>query len=210
MQNFSCSSLNSGQQIQLQDSRDQKMYWVGKLPDGNCWMTQNLDLDLSTSRTLTPSDTNISSNWTPRTSTTTTISGYNSDTGRSYDAGNQAYEGSYNANDPTTAHYLVGNYYQWSAATAGYTGTSQSTQSICPAGWTLASQSQFQTLINNGLSGSNLMYAILACRYLVQSLCFSNIITAIANAIIAFLAFLGYNYFAYDIASSEWRGRHEG
>ena len=172
MQNFSCSSLNSGQQIQLQDSRDQKMYWVGKLPDGNCWMTQNLDLDLSTSRTLTPSDTNISSNWTPRTSTTTTISGYNSDTGRSYDAGNQAYEGSYNANDPTTAHYLVGNYYQWSAATAGYTGTSQSTQSICPAGWTLPSQSQFQTLINNGLSGSNLMnapYYLLRGGYLTYS-----------------------------------------
>ena len=159
MQNFSCSSLGSDQQIQLQDSRDGKMYWVGKLPDGNCWMTQNLDLDLSTSTTLTPADTNISSNWTPRTSTTTTISGYNSDTGKSYDAGNQAYEGSYNENDPTTAHYLVGNYYQWSAATAGYTGTSQSTQSICPKGWTLPSQSQFQQLINSGLSGSNFMNA---------------------------------------------------
>lgn len=159
MQNFSCSSLNSGQQIQLQDSRDQKMYWVGKLPDGNCWMTQNLDLDLSTSKTLTSADTNISGNWTPKTSTTTTISGYNSDTGKSYDAGNQAYEGTYNPSDPTTAHYLVGNYYQWSAATAGYTGTSQSTQSICPAGWTLPSQSQFQQLINSGLSGSNFMNA---------------------------------------------------
>ena len=56
-------------------------------------------------------------------------------------------------------HYHVGNYYQWSAATAGYTGTSQSTQSICPKGWTLPSQSQFQALINSGLNGSNFMNA---------------------------------------------------
>ena len=156
---FTCFSMTEGDQIQLVDTRDHKVYWVGKLNDGNCWMTQNLDLDLSTSKTLTPDNTDIFSNWTPRTGTTTTISGYNSDTGKSYDAGNQAYEGSYNANYPTTAHYLVGNYYQWSAATAGYTGTSQSTQSICPKGWTLPSQSQFQQLINSGLSGSNSMNA---------------------------------------------------
>lgn len=151
MQNFSCSSLSSGKQIQLQDSRDQKMYWVGKLPDGNCWMTQNLDLDLSTGTTLTPDNTNIPSNWTPSTSTTTSISGYNSDTGKSYNPGDKYYEGT------GSEHYHVGNYYQWSAATAGYTGTSQSTQSICPKGWTLPSQNQFQQLINSGLSGSNFM-----------------------------------------------------
>lgn len=143
----------------LKDTRDGKYYWVAKLADGNCWMTQNLDLDLSTSKTLTSADTNISKNWTPSTSTTTTISGYNSDTGKSYNPGDKYYEGSYSASDPTTMHYHVGNYYQWSAATAGYTGTSQSTQSICPKGWTLPSQSQFQQLINSGLSGSNFMNA---------------------------------------------------
>lgn len=31
---------------QLIDSRDGKSYWVAKLADGNCWMTQNLALDL--------------------------------------------------------------------------------------------------------------------------------------------------------------------
>ena len=163
MQNFTasqCNSMAEGDQIQLLDSRDGKTYWIGKLTDGNCWMTQNLDLDLSTSKTLTPDNTNISSNWTPRTSTTTTISGYSSpDTGKSYNPGDKYYEGSYSASDPTTMHYHVGNYYQWSAATAGYTGTSQSTQSICPKGWTLPSQSQFQQLINSGLSGSNSMNA---------------------------------------------------
>lgn len=131
------------------------MYWVGKLPDNNCWMTQNLDLDLSTSKTLTPDNTNISSSWTPKTSTTTTISGYNSDTGKSYNPGDVYYENT----SGTDQHYHVGNYYQWSAATAGYTGTSQSTQSICPKGWILPSKSQFQALLNSGLSGSNFMNA---------------------------------------------------
>ena len=177
MQNFNCSALSSGQQIQLQDSRDQKMYWVGKLPDGNCWMTQNLDLDLSTSKTLTPADTNIPSNWTPSTSTTTTISGYDFDTGKSYNPGDKYYEGSYSASDPTTMHYHVGNHYQWSAATAGYTGTSQSTQSICPKGWTLPSVSQFQTLVNNGLSGSNFMnapYYLLRGGHIYSSLAYAG------------------------------------
>ena len=177
-----CASVTTsspGNTARLQDTRDNKQYWVAKLADGNCWMTQNLDLDLSTGTTLTPEKTNIPSSWTPKTSTTTTISGYNnSDTGKSYDPGGNSngsddyYEGTYDPNNPETAHYLVGNYYQWSIATAGYTGTSQSTQSICPKGWTLPSQSQFQQLINSGLSGSNFMnapYYLLRGGYLVDS-----------------------------------------
>ncbi len=172
MQDFTVSMCNdltvSGEQIQLTDRRDGKQYWVGKLPDGNCWMTQNLDFDLSTSKTLTPDDTNITSNWTPRISTTTSISGYSSDAGKSYSPGDVYYEDT----SGEDSHYHVGNYYQWSAATAGYTGTSESTQSICPKGWTLPSQSQFQTLINSGLSGSNFMnspYYLLRGGYLVSS-----------------------------------------
>ena len=34
--------------LQLMDERDEKLYWVAKLQDGSCWMTQNLDLDLTT------------------------------------------------------------------------------------------------------------------------------------------------------------------
>lgn len=56
-------------QTQLCDNRDGKIYWVSKLRDGNIWMTQNLDLDLSTSKTLTPADTDITSNWTPERNT---------------------------------------------------------------------------------------------------------------------------------------------
>jgi uncharacterized protein (TIGR02145 family) len=35
-----------GSQLQVIDIRDDKVYWIAKLADGNCWMTQNLDLDL--------------------------------------------------------------------------------------------------------------------------------------------------------------------
>lgn len=172
MQNMTpelCASWDEGYTTRMVDARDGKTYWVAKLADGNCWMTQNLELDLSTSKTLTSADTNIPSTWTPRASTTTTISGYNSDTGKSYNPGDKYYEGT------GSEHYHVGNYYQWSAATAGYTGTSQSTQSICPKGWTLPSQSQFQALINSGLNGSNFMqspYYLLRGGYLRNSTLF--------------------------------------
>ena len=43
------------------------------------------------------------------------------------------------------------------------------------------------------------MCAILTCRYIVQSLCFSNIITAIANTIIDFSVATRYNYFIYEL-----------
>ena len=52
-------------QYQLRDMRDNKKYWVSKLADGNIWMTQNLDLELSPTITLTPKDTDISADWTP-------------------------------------------------------------------------------------------------------------------------------------------------
>ena len=44
-----CKSIDTDGEkgIQLIDIRDDKLYWVAKLKDGNCWMTQNLDLDLS-------------------------------------------------------------------------------------------------------------------------------------------------------------------
>ncbi len=49
-------------EIQLVDDRGNKIYWVAKLKDGHCWMTQNLDLDLSPSRVLTSEDTDLNDN----------------------------------------------------------------------------------------------------------------------------------------------------
>lgn len=43
-----CKSIDVEEsELQLIDIRDDKVYWAAKLKDGNCWMTQNLDLDLT-------------------------------------------------------------------------------------------------------------------------------------------------------------------
>lgn len=57
-----CAASSENDTKRLIDKRDDKYYWVAKLKDGNCWMTQNLELDLG-GRTLTPQDSDVSSNW---------------------------------------------------------------------------------------------------------------------------------------------------
>ena len=47
MQSFNCNSLNAGDVTALTDTRDGQTYTVAKLTDGQCWMTENLRLDLS-------------------------------------------------------------------------------------------------------------------------------------------------------------------
>ena len=73
------ASMIEDQQYTLKDKRDGKTYTVAKLRDGNIWMTQNLDLDLDSSKTYTNLDTDIGWNtstnsydiasWTPLRST---------------------------------------------------------------------------------------------------------------------------------------------
>ena len=169
----------------LKDTRDGKYYWVAKLADGNCWMTQNLDLDLN-SRTLTPADSDVSDDWTYSGSWYTSAA----DGSDSYSAIQGWNLGEYVKTSPTAttsctsysdlsectsqftqvtssmtpyteavnegklpaenvavsgnnydAHYLVGNYYSWPAATAGssnnVSSSSDAADSICPANWRL-------------------------------------------------------------------------
>lgn len=59
---------------QLYDLRDGKKYFVSKLRDGNCWMTQNLAFDLVAGRTLTSADTDVDENWTIPSSTEPNLS----------------------------------------------------------------------------------------------------------------------------------------
>ncbi|MCQ2049700.1 MAG: hypothetical protein MJZ22_01655 [Candidatus Saccharibacteria bacterium] len=65
------ASISEGAEYQLIDSRDGKPYWIGKLPDGQVWMTQNLDLNLDKNVTLTAENTDLNtvSEWTPANST---------------------------------------------------------------------------------------------------------------------------------------------
>ncbi len=104
---------------------------IAKLADGNCWMLDNLKRgSTSGTITLTPSDSNVASNFTLPQVTTGGSQEY--DTPRVYgpvpgDSGS----------DATNYGYL----YNWSAATAGETHTSitsgNAAHSICAAGWRL-------------------------------------------------------------------------
>ena len=72
-----CASVtmeSPGNTARLQDTRDGKYYWVAKLADGNCWMTQNLELDLKSGQLLEPQTSNVSSNWDPHSTTYTSAS----------------------------------------------------------------------------------------------------------------------------------------
>ena len=69
-----CASWEEGYTTRMVDSRDGKYYWVAKLADGNCWMTQNLDLDLTAGVELTPEDSDVSANWNPGATTFTSVS----------------------------------------------------------------------------------------------------------------------------------------
>lgn len=68
-----CQAASVNDTAYLKDERDGKYYWVAKMGDNNCWMTQNLELDLEAGKTLLSADSDMSSNWTPSYSTATKI-----------------------------------------------------------------------------------------------------------------------------------------
>ena len=77
-------------ELQLIDVRDNKVYWVAKLKDGNCWMTQNLDLDITASSTaLNSNNTDISTDESIYTATNTiyTLKGESDAYGYTYENG---------------------------------------------------------------------------------------------------------------------------
>ena len=200
-----CAETEVGTVARLTDARDQKQYWVAKLKDGNCWMTQNLDLDLTNGKALTSADSDVSSNWNPPrtteqpgtiTSANTNTETYSWDLGMYVKSDPDGYSnycdgvkglsdadctsaGWTNVSSMTpmddgsatdvisgstyNAHYLVGNLYQWNAATAGTGGTITSqdaTDSICPKGWQLptsnnSNSGSFQALMNAYSISSN-------------------------------------------------------
>ena len=136
----------------LKDSRDNKEYWVAKHRDDHCWMDQNLALDLDKTKALSSDKTNLTTSWTPLTSTNEEAI-TNVEKALSYNPGDDLYwDGeavssggtiqTHSTTDDSERHYHVGNYYTWAAAVAmDNTSTIGEgvtvKQSICPKNWQL-------------------------------------------------------------------------
>ena len=165
---------NPGDSVQAIDIRDGKQYWVTRLADGNIWMTQNLDFDISANTTLNSQTTDLNEYnvagysdgytklgniiyWTPVNTTisftgTTVTSWVNSNT----------LPCSANKTDSTeTGRTSLGNYYNWTAAIASNNSSTFidgiAKNSICPKNWRLPNTSttnneynEFGKLLYNG------------------------------------------------------------
>ena len=106
-----CKTSTVGQTNRLTDTRDGKLYWVAKLADNQCWMTQNLDLDLSTKTALTPDDSDVSANWTPAMSTQTVLVSGDFDRDTDGDNGVRSFDPGMYANNNPTAWTDCNNYW---------------------------------------------------------------------------------------------------
>ena len=146
-----CSTLNSNQVIGLTDTRDNNVYAVAKLADGNCWMIENLRLADADSNnnpiTLNSANTNNpASAFTALSATSNEWCTEYNETCINQNNLNTNNTISFTTNTTSLQKsdiYSYGNYYNWYAATAGtgtYSQTSgDATGSICPSGWTLPS-----------------------------------------------------------------------
>ncbi len=155
---------------QLIDARDGKIYWVSKLKDGQCWMTQNLDYDDPGSVKVTSTSGNNGGPSDRKQSPTD----YWDDIiyRRQYwDPGDNktAKEGSsilvtLTVTKDEDRHYLIGNYYSWLSAMAG--ATTEGAQGVCPDGWQLPTSDPNNT---DNRSFSKLMIGISAGSTLVDT-----------------------------------------
>ena len=122
------SDYSDTQEIQLVDLRDGKVYWVAKLLDGHCWMTQNLDLDLDSNTALVHASSDIgwgsdtgTMSWTPERSTIPesdissagVISGWTDDSNNPYsvDTGDWYWIGNWKNNGVDTWYSSATNNY---------------------------------------------------------------------------------------------------
>ena len=147
-----------GSELQVIDIRDDKVYWIAKLADGHCWMTQNLDLDIDETRTYTHWDTDLgwsenneNGTWQPLERHSTInftgidIADWKANSAQPYSAnpGEIYYYTSNSENDDIQysslqdcanaghndcQHYQAGNYYNWPAATANNDASVLATQ----------------------------------------------------------------------------------
>lgn len=136
----------------LYDIRDNETYTVRKLADGNCWMTENLNIS---GITVSSTNTNLPEG------ASYTIPNSSADNWCIDDTEECA-----NTQNILLANVTVpgyGTYYSWRTATAGYGSYSTDgtiEYSICPKGWRLpdgGSNNEFSGLVNAGYNTSEKM-----------------------------------------------------
>ena len=179
-----CSSMSNGDVTALKDTRDNEVYAVAKLDDGNCWMIENLRLeedyssDPSKSQGFGGNFAGLPTNGSIVTSTVENslyTSNPDSLTKRIISGKLVEYRIP-RYNDVNTVTNMVDQYsptysygaqYNYAAATANtnlldYSESNSVGTSICPAGWRLptggASGSDYTTLhsvINSGLTNTS-------------------------------------------------------
>lgn len=147
-----CQSLASSSNYYLLDSRNNYAYGV-RYFGGKCWMTENLVLDGG--RTLTPSDSNVTSNYTLPGSS---MSGFNESNP------NSLY---YTADGMCKSDNPCYSYYSQNVATAGTGGTAgaNAPSDICPKGWRLPTADEYQSLLNSYPTAAALVSSPFAAVY---------------------------------------------
>lgn len=140
-----CEAIPIGGITALTDTRDGNTYAVARLPDGGCWMTENLRLDLSKSGSeITAENTNNPTTEFLKAVNENPSSSDSFCTDNSQKCVNSVRFNSRNI-DPESEDYWssYGGYYNWYTATAG-NGTLSNKEprymvagDICPAGWSL-------------------------------------------------------------------------
>ncbi len=131
-----CINSRNETSKQLEDTRDGKKYWVTKLADGNCWMTQNLAYDgkkkdgstedIGTSCTLSRTENGNAVTG----STCSSGSWANNNTNKYFAIGRHE----------DSKHESQGNFYNWPAAVQNSSG-GDGIRGVCPSGWQLPTNS---------------------------------------------------------------------
>ena len=148
--------------IQLIDTRDNEVYWIGKLKDDRCWLLDNLRLGSNDYEIpLTPEDTNIETAWTlPKG----IVSNFRSYTEPQINA---SHKNNTNVTSYGTASGKVGIYYNYCATSGGTycyaenegpdtpTTLIDSPYDVCPHNWR----------IPTGTDDSNSEYLIVRDSY---------------------------------------------
>ena len=163
-----CNDLEFGEVIALRDNRDNNVYSVARLEDGNCWMIENLRLNPSTtifnsSNTNSPTADFISAS--SNSSSSNSLCNGDTDTcidtvGFNNDNINRNLTASHNSNALNHSWYSYGVMYNWYTASAGNgtydTSSNDVAGDICPAGWRLPTGGEEGEFVNlNNLANNS-------------------------------------------------------